>query len=237
MRVLVLQHEAGGGPGYLGEALERRGAALEVIRIDAGDAIPDPTGFDLLLVMGGVMNAYQEADYPWLADEVRAIQTAVAAKTPMLGVCLGGQLLARALGAQVHLGGVTEIGLTPIALTDAGRTDPLFAGLEDGFEVVEWHYDTFAIPPGAVALAASATCAHQAFRFGDCAYGVQFHPEITPGMLAEWIREGSESEPEVDWETFQRQAEMKADTLRAQADRLIDNLLRSINPHEHRPSA
>jgi len=122
MRVLVLQHEAGGGPGYLGEALERRGAALEIIRIDAGDVIPDPTGYDLLLIMGGVMNVYQEADYPWLADEVRAIQTAVAAKTPMLGVCLGGQLLARALGAQVHLGGVTEIGLTPIALTDAGRT-------------------------------------------------------------------------------------------------------------------
>jgi len=87
MRVLVLQHEAGGGPGYLGEALERRGAALEIIRIDAGDVIPDPTGYDLLLVMGGVMNVYQEADYPWLADEVRAIQTAVAAKTPMLLEC------------------------------------------------------------------------------------------------------------------------------------------------------
>lgn len=237
MRVLVLQHEAGGGPGYLGAALERRGAALEIIRIDAGDAIPDPTGYDLLLIMGGVMNVYQEADYPWLADEVRAIQTAVAAKTPMLGVCLGGQLLARALGAQVHLGGVTEIGLTPIALTDAGRTDPLFAGLEDGFEVAEWHYDAFAIPPGAVALAASATCAHQAFRFGDCAYGVQFHPEVTPGMLAEWIREGSGTEPHVNWESFQRQAETKAEALRAQAERLIDNLLRSINTHAHRPSA
>jgi len=237
MRVLVLQHEAGGGPGYLGEALERRGAALEIIRIDAGDVIPDPTGYDLLLIMGGVMNVYQEADYPWLADEVRAIQTAVAAKTPMLGVCLGGQLLARALGAQVHLGGVAEIGLTPIALTDAGRTDPLFAGLEDGFEVAEWHYDAFAIPPGAVALAASATCAHQAFRFGDCAYGVQFHPEVTPGMLAEWIREGRGTEPHVNWESFQRQAETKAEALRAQAERLIDNLLRSINTHEHRPSA
>jgi GMP synthase-like glutamine amidotransferase len=235
MRVLVIQHEAGGGLGYLGEALERRGAALEIVHVYDGDALPDPTGYDLLLVLGGVMNVYQEDDYPWLADEVRAIQAMVAAKTPVLGVCLGGQLLARALGAQVHLGGVREIGLIPIALTDAGRADPLFAGLENGLAAVEWHYDTFAIPSGAVALAASATCAHQAFRFGDCAYGVQFHPEITPSMLAEWIREGRDSEPEVDWETFQQQAETKADTLRAQAERLMDNLLRVVNSKEHKP--
>jgi GMP synthase-like glutamine amidotransferase len=237
MRVLVIQHEAAGGPGYLGEALERRGATLEVVHLYAGDRIPDLDGYDLLLVMGGVMNAYQEDDYPWLADEVRVMRAAVAAKTPVLGVCLGGQLLARALGAQVHLGGVTEIGLIPIALTDAGRADPLFEGMGNGLEAAEWHYDTFAIPSGAVALAASATCAHQAFRFGDCAYGVQFHPEVTPAMLAEWIREGRGAEPQVDWESFQGQAETKAEALRAQAGRLIDNLLRSINTHEHRPSA
>ena len=182
------------------------------------------------------MNVYQEDDYPWLADEVRAIQTAVAAKTPVLGVCLGGQLLARALGAQVHLGGVTEIGLTPIALTDAGRADPLFEGMENGLEAAEWHYDTFAIPPGAVALAASPTCAHQAFRFGDCAYGVQFHPEVTPSMLAEWIREGSRTEPQVNWKSFQQQAEIKAEALRAQAERLIDNLLRAADSNARRPS-
>ena len=237
MRVLVIQHEAGVGLGYLGEALARRGATLEVVRVYNGNVLPDPTGYDLLLVLGGVMNVYQEDDYPWLADEVRAIQTAVAAKTPVLGVCLGGQLLARALGAQVHLGGAPEIGLTPIALTDAGRADPLFKGMENGLEAAEWHYDTFAIPSGAVALAASATCAHQAFRFGDCAYGVQFHPEVTPAMLAEWIREGRGAEPQVDWESFQWQAETKAEALRAQAERLIDNLLHSINTHEHRPSA
>ncbi len=237
MRVLVIQHEPGGGPGYLGEALERRGATLEVAYLYAGDGIPDPAGYDLLLVMGGVMNVYQEGDYPWLADEVRAMRAAVAAKTPVLGVCLGGQLLARALGAQVHLGGVTEIGLIPIALTDAGRADPLFEGMENGLEAAEWHYDTFAIPPGAVALAASATCAQQAFRFGDCAYGVQFHPEVTPSMLVEWIREGRATEPHVDWESFQQQAETKAEALRAQAERLMDNLLRSINTREHRPSA
>lgn len=224
MRVLVLQHEPLDGPGYLGAALARRGAALHVVRLDLDEPVPDPSEYDALLVLGGEMNVYQEAEHPWLVDENRAIQKAVGDDTPLLALCLGGQLLAKALGAPIHLGGATEIGLTRVLLTDAGRTDRLFAGLSDGLEVVEWHHDTFAIPAGAVALARSATCANQAFRFGGRAYGLQFHPEVTPAMLAAWLR-GADAGPRVDAAAFAREVAAKADSLRAQAERLVDNFL------------
>ena len=226
MRVLVFQHDPYDGPGYLGEALTRRGATLEVVRLDAVEVLPDPSDYDLLLILGGEMNVYQEARYPWLIEENQAIQKALAENKPTLGVCLGGQLLAKALGAPVHLNAAPEFGLEPITLTAAGRGDPLFAGLADGLEAVEWHYDTFAIPPGAVALASSAGCANQAFRFGDWVYAFQFHPEVTPAMLAEWITVAHSNS--VDGPAFQGEVEIMAGALRAQADRLIDNFLHHI---------
>src|SRR5262245_30123602 len=114
MRVLVLQHEWNDGPGYLGEALQRRGAIIDVVRLDCAERIPDIDPYDMLLVMGGEMNVYQEDQHPWLAVEIRAIQQAVQASKAVLGVCLGGQLLAKALGAKVHLGAAREIGLVPL---------------------------------------------------------------------------------------------------------------------------
>ena len=222
LSVLVFQHEADDGPGYLGEALLRRAARLDIIRLDEGEAIPDISAYDMLLVMGGVMNVYQEDKYPWLVEETRAIRRAVEADKAVLGVCLGGQLLARALGAQVRLGTATEIGLTSITLTDAGASDPLFEGLPQ-MEAVEWHDDTFDIPTGAIPLARSERCANQAFRFGGRAYGLQFHPEVSPMMLAEWIK--GEGKP-VDRSSFYRAVESKVSALQVQADRLIDNFLR-----------
>jgi len=222
LSVLVFQHDPYDGPGYLGEALLRRGARLAIVRLDDGERVPDTALYDMLLVMGGVMNVYQEDKYPWLVEETRAIRRAVEAGRAVLGVCLGGQLLAKALGAQVHLGAATEIGLTPITLTEAGEADPLFEGLSH-VEAVEWHDDTFDIPTGAVALAHSEGCAHQAFRFGQWAYGLQFHPEVSPMMLAEWIKEADEP---IDRLSFQHAVETKAGALQAQADRLVDNFIR-----------
>jgi GMP synthase-like glutamine amidotransferase len=220
--VLVFQHELHDGPGYLGDALQRRGAILTVVRLDEGEKIPAISDYDMLLVMGGLMNVYQEDKYSWLVEETRAIRQAVESDKAVLGLCLGGQLLARALDAQVHLGVATEIGLTPIILTKEGKTDPLFEGLPQ-IEAVEWHDDTFDIPTGAVALACSDGCANQAFRFGEGAYGLQFHPEVSPAMLAEWIK--GEGSP-IDRSYFQRAVESKVGALQAQADRLIDNFLR-----------
>jgi len=222
LSVLVFQHELHDGPGYLGEALLRRGAGLTIVRLDKGEAVPAISAYDMLLVMGGTMNVYQEDKYPWLVEETQVIRQAVEVGKSVLGVCLGGQLLAKALDAQVHSGVATEIGLTPIILTEAGETDPLFEGLSQ-VEAVEWHDDTFDIPTGAVALARSEGCAHQAFRFGERAYGLQFHPEVSPAMLAEWIKEADEP---IDRSSFQRAVDAKANTLQTQADRLVDNFIR-----------
>jgi len=227
LSVLVFQHEPDDGPGYLGEALIRRGARLTTVRLDKGESVPNTALYNMLLVMGGGMNVYQEDKYPWLIEETQAIREAVEAGKAVLGVCLGGQLLAKALDAQVHLGAATEIGLTPIALTEAGKADPLFEGLSQ-VEAVEWHDDTFDIPAGAVALARSEGCAHQAFRFGRQAYGLQFHPEVSPVMLAEWIK--GASDPPINSFTFQSALEAKAGALQTQADRLMDNFVRRCIP-------
>jgi GMP synthase (glutamine-hydrolysing) len=228
LSVLIFQHEPDDGPGYLGEALIRRGARLTTVRLDKGESMPNITPYDMILVMGGEMNVYQEDQYPWLVGETQAIRQAVETDKAVLGVCLGGQLLAKALDAQVHLGAATEIGLTPIALTEAGKSDPLFEGLSQ-LEAVEWHDDTFDIPAGAVALASSEGCAHQAFRFGQCAYGLQFHPEVSPLMLAEWIK-GAGDTP-IDRSPFQRAVETQVVTLQTQADRLVDNFIRGCMAH------
>lgn len=222
LSVLVFQHDPYDGPGYLGEALLRRGGRLTIIRLDQVEVVPDITPYDMLLVMGGTMNVYQEDKYPWLVKETQAIRQAVEADKAVLGLCLGGQLLAKALGAQVRLGAATEIGLTKITLTEAGKADPLFNRMPH-VEAVEWHDDTFDIPNGGIALARSESCAHQAFRFGQHAYGLQFHPEVSPMMLAEWIKEAGEL---VDRSSFQHAVEMKAGALEDQADRLIENFLR-----------
>lgn len=227
LSVLVFQHEPDDGPGYLGDALIRRNAKLDIVRLDKNEVVTDPSNYDMLLVMGGAMNVYQEDKYPWLIEETRAIRESIEAGKAVLGVCLGGQILAKALDAQVHLGAATEIGLTPIALTEAGKADPLFEGLSQ-VEAVEWHDDTFDIPAGAVALARSEGCAHQAFRFGQQAYGLQFHPEVSPVMLAEWIKNASDTS--IDRSSFQRAVEAKTEALQNQADRLMDNFVRKCIP-------
>ena len=224
LSVLVLQHEPNVGAGYLGEALLRRGAKLINVRLDHGETIPQLEPYDMLLIMGGTMNVYAEEKYPWLAEETRTIRDAADANKAVLGICLGGQLLAKALGAKVHLGAATEIGLTLITLTAAGKSDPLFDGLPQ-VEAVEWHDDTFDIPNGAVALACSKRCSNQAFRFGEKAYGLQFHPEVSPTMLAGWIKSEGGS---TDRLSFQRAVNIKAATLQAQADRLVENFVRAF---------
>lgn len=132
------------------------------------------------------MGAYEERTHPWLAGEKRLIAEAVRSGLPYWGVCLGVQLLASSLGARVYPGTEPEVGLLPVLLTDAARGDPVFAGLPDELLTLQWHGDTFDLPPGAVLLAGSPLFPHQAFRVGPCAYGVQFHLEVSPGLAREW---------------------------------------------------
>jgi GMP synthase (glutamine-hydrolysing) len=170
---------ASDSPGLIGEALLRKGIAMDINYLYQGETVRDPSAYDALVVMGGDMNVYQEEQFPWLAVETGFIRQAALAGQAVLGICLGGQLLARALGAIVRLGGAPELGLTEIQLTEAGLADPLFEGLLS-VEATVWHDDTFDIPAGAVVLSSSAGAANQAFRYGERAYGLQFHRRSRP---------------------------------------------------------
>ena len=134
------------------------------------------------------MDVFEEDAYPWLADEKAAIREAVAGRgMPFLGVCLGHQLLAEALGGRVEVMAEPEVGIMEVSLTEAGRADPLLAGLDTTVSCLQWHgCAVTALPEGAVSLAASSLCAIQAFRVGGSAYGLQYHVELTPTTVAEW---------------------------------------------------
>jgi GMP synthase (glutamine-hydrolysing) len=184
VRALIFQHAEGEGPGFLDEELRARGVAVELRRSWAGDPVPpDPDGYDTVIVLGGPMAAWDPL--PFLDAEARLLAVSARAGLPTLGVCLGAQLFARGLGARVFRGPAPELGLYPIALTEAGRSDPL-VGFLDGSEVFQWHSDTFELPAGAVRLASSARYPNQAFAVGARGYGVQFHPECDRQTRRRW---------------------------------------------------
>jgi len=142
-----------------------------------------------LVVLGGPMNVDETDKHPYLKDEIGWIREAVGAGVPLLGICLGSQLLAKAFGAKVYAGPVKEIGWYPLELSAAAGDDRLFVGCEPALTVLQWHGDTFDLPAGAVHLAQSPLYRNQAFRIGPCAYGLQFHIEMTAEMIEDWLSE------------------------------------------------
>jgi GMP synthase (glutamine-hydrolysing) len=176
--VLVLQHVEGEGSAAIGEALRARGLEERVVRVDRGDRVPDLDGARALLVMGGPMGVYEADRFPHLRDEIRLIARAVAAGIPVLGVCLGSQLVAAALGARVARAPAREIGWREVRLREAANADALLGGSPPTFVPLHWHGDVFDLPPGAIALASSDQTEHQAFRFGARTWGLLFHLEM-----------------------------------------------------------
>jgi GMP synthase (glutamine-hydrolysing) len=183
--LLVLQHIACEPPAAFEDELHSRGLDVTRVELDEGDALPDWRGFPAIVVMGGPMGAYDEADHPWLADEKRLLRDAVGADVPVWGVCLGAQLLASALGARVYRGDQPEVGLLPVELTSAAAADPVFADAPRSFPTLQWHGDSFDLPDGATLLASSPAYPHQAFRVGR-SYGLQFHLEVGLDLATEW---------------------------------------------------
>lgn len=183
---MVLQHAAWEGPGLIGLEAEARGLRLDVRRLDRGDRVPEADDVDGLVVMGGPMGAYEDGKHPILASECRLMGQLARNDQPVLGVCLGSQLLAKALGESVFPGETPEIGFGAVELTALGTHDPLFAQAGEIIPVFHWHGDTFSLPKDAVLLASSVQYTQQAFRFGSCVYGLQFHVEADSKTWLRW---------------------------------------------------
>lgn len=222
MRVHWLQHAEQEGLGCIAPWLARRGDRVSCTRLQAGEHLPSPADFDWLIVMGGPMNIYDHERHPWLLQEKALIREAIARDRRVLGLCLGSQLIADQLGAAVSRNRETEIGWFDVELNAAGRAHALFADWPARFGVFHWHGDTFAIPPGARNLAASAACANQAFAHGARVVGLQFHPEVTAADVRLWF-EHETPEPGAYVQTAR---EALADIARfAQINRLMLQLL------------
>jgi GMP synthase (glutamine-hydrolysing) len=183
--LLAFQHIACEPPAAFEDELRERGHELVRVELDEGERPPDWRDFAGLIVMGGPMGAYEDEAHPWLAEEKRIIGEAAAAGHPVWTVCLGAQLLAAALGARAYPGPEAEVGLLPVELTEAARSDPVFSAAPASFPALQWHGDTFDLPAGATLLASSVAYRNQAFVFEN-AYALQFHLEVTPGLAAEW---------------------------------------------------
>jgi GMP synthase-like glutamine amidotransferase len=185
-RFAVLQHAASEGPGLIAAVAPVHGVSLDVRRTDRGEGLPPARDLDGVVVLGGPMAVYQSDSHPYLADERALLADACAMGLPVLGVCLGAQLVATALGARVYPGPAPEIGVGEIRLTPEGERDPVLGPAGPRFDVYHWHGDTFDLPTGATHLAASGAYAHQAFRAGPRTYALQFHVELDAGLAREW---------------------------------------------------
>ncbi len=192
-KVLVVQNEADEGLGLFEEEMKLAGVEWELIKAYDGDTIPtgvmlDEAGYRGLMVMGGPMSALDEKGYPFLVDELRMIRDGLDRKLPMLNVCLGSQLLARACGMPLKINGVKEVGWQTVSLVEwYAQRNPLFFQLPTEFTTFHWHQDTFEIPTEGYRLARSELYTNQAFCFGGNAYGLQFHPEVTNEMIQAWV--------------------------------------------------
>ncbi len=215
MTILVLQHCPVTPVGLVGEVLAERGAALDIRMAHDGTPLPDsPGGFDGLVVLGGPMHAGDDRGYPAFPRVLALIRRFHEEGRPVLGVCLGAQLISRAFGGTVWPFGGLEIGFLPVRLTPAGRRDPLLKDLAPQLRIMQLHEDSFDLPPGAVRLMSNGTCANQAVRVGRTTYGFQFHFEVT--------RQDALNFPRDCWSSLERHYGDLADLVAADARRSVE---------------
>jgi GMP synthase (glutamine-hydrolysing) len=185
--VLFIQHSDLDRPGLLGEVLGELGLPMEIVRPDLGQRTPGSLeGFAGLALGGGPQGAYEQDKYPYLAGECALVRHAASQGKPVIGLCLGAQLMASALGAKVQPG-QREVGFFEVTLDPISQYDPLWRGVPAKFVAAHWHGDVFDIPPGGMRLGSSALTRNQLFRYGHALYGLQFHLEMTPRLLKEAV--------------------------------------------------
>jgi len=189
----IIQNDPEVPPGNIAENLDASGILSCIHHPYLGDPLPELRDVSALIVLGGAMGANDDARHPFLTELKQFIKRSVLAGIPYLGICLGGQLLAEALGALVVSNRWEERGTLNVTMADEGRGDALLSCLSPEFVTFQWHHDSFDIPEGGVLLAGSPACPHQAFRFGERAWGLQFHPEVTEEIIRGWCRWDSET--------------------------------------------
>jgi len=215
MAVLICKNIRTEGPGTIGDYLKTREIPCRIVELSEGERIPDPDGFDVLVIMGGPMSANDTGAYPYIEEEEKLVDNFISKGKKVFGICLGAQIIAKALGSSVYRGEVEEVGWHDIELTYNGLKDTLMRGLAlhpvakdlwRRFKVFHWHGETFDIPKGAVRLAGSELYLNQAFKYRDKAYAFQFHIEVTKKMIYDWFSDNQE----------------KIDVLRIETERFYD---------------
>jgi GMP synthase-like glutamine amidotransferase len=228
--ILFIQNDPEVPPGIYAECLEEMGRELRVVEAFRNIEIPSPCDASAVVVLGGSMGVHDTDEHSFLIKVKDFILTAVNSGKPFLGICLGGQLLADVLGGKVTSGSNGEIGTFSAHLTGDGISDPLFREVPLEFTTFQWHNDSFSIPPGAVRLAHSHLCPNQAFRFGENAYGLQFHPEVNEQIVRAWCNgfDSGGTPPAGIIGTF---LEMQND-FRAVSLRMLQNFLQGVRMHK-----
>lgn len=241
MELLVLQHIECEHPGSLRAHLAADGVSWTAVELDDGEPIPDLDGFDALWVMGGPMDVWDVVEHPWLVEEKRAIRRWVRElDRPFLGLCLGHQLLADALGGTCGPQDPPEIGVLDVELTETGRQDPIFAGMAPRQRALQWHSVEVAQPPeDAVVLASSPACPVQAMRVGRHAWSMQYHVEVESDTVANWgaipaYRAALEASlGPGSLEPLQADAAAALDEFSANAGRLYENFVAAVERNRH----
>jgi GMP synthase (glutamine-hydrolysing) len=240
-RLLVFQHVAAEPLGTLDPLIRRRGHRIRFVNFERNpDAQPDVERYKGLVVLGGPMNVEDQARRPHLHTELAAIERMLELGRPVLGICLGAQLLAHALGAPVKRHPTPEIGWYPLHATDAGRADPVLAPLGESAPVFQWHGCHFEVPATATHLARSDSCEQQAFRWGDNAYGFQFHLEMNPPLIERWLANPAYRRELEQLSGSEGEARIRADTQRhiagmqARADAVFNNVLDLVGRPQRR---
>ncbi len=241
-RLLVFQHVPHEILGTFNPQLKDAGFRIRYVNFGrTPDASPHVEKYDGLIVLGGPMCISQRDNHPHLETEIAAIRKAMDLNIPVLGICLGAQLIAAALNARVHRNPVREIGWYDVTTTAAGATDPLFCFFNGTEKIFQWHGDTFEIPHDAVHLAKSPDCANQAFRYGDRVYGLQFHLEVDAALIDRWlktpvhVRELEELGPAISAETIHDETPLHIRRSTELGSQLFGEFIRLFSTRVRRP--
>ncbi|MBN1353980.1 MAG: type 1 glutamine amidotransferase [Candidatus Omnitrophica bacterium] len=222
LMILMIKHVANEGPGLIAKFFENSPYRVKTIELYNGDKLPESVaGIEAIIVLGGPMNVYEEEKHPFLKSEMHFLKDAIKMQIPLLGICLGAQLLARAGGAEIKKAQARELGWYKISITEKAREDTLFKGLNSEIEVFQWHEDSFSVPKDGTLLASSKVC-NQAFRIGNL-YGLQFHFEVIPEMVENWIDSYDGDISRIDKKTMATYAHRNKSEFEKNAFRILSN--------------